>query len=67
MSLGLPGSYLPNSFGSVSPPINWRRVENMAEFVCLQVATMERLLHEALASVHHNILHPVWVSLRKMA
>jgi hypothetical protein len=65
MSPGLPGQYLSGSPGSVSPPINWRHVENKAEFECLQVATAERLLHEAMASVHHNILHPIWVSWEK--
>jgi hypothetical protein len=42
-------------------------VENEAELLCSQVATMERLLHDALASVHCNILRPVQVSLRKRA
>jgi hypothetical protein len=40
-------------------------VENEAESACSQVATMERLLHEALALVHHDILRLVQVSLRK--
>jgi hypothetical protein len=65
MSPWLPGSCLPGSFGSVSLPVNCRQVENEAEFVCSQVATAERLLHDALASFGCNILRPVWVSLRK--
>jgi hypothetical protein len=36
-----------------------------ADLACSQVTTMERLLHQTLASVHGNILHPVQVSLRK--
>jgi hypothetical protein len=40
-------------------------VEDEAESVCSQVATMERLLHETLASVQWNILHLVRVSQRK--
>jgi hypothetical protein len=67
MILRLLRSYLPGSLDSVPPPINWRQVENEAKSMSSQVATTERLLHEALASVHHNILHPVWVSLRKEA
>jgi hypothetical protein len=42
-------------------------VENKAEFACSQVATAERFLHKALASVDCNILCPVRVSLRKRA
>jgi hypothetical protein len=56
MCLELPGPYLPNSFDSVSLPINWRRVESKAELACSQVTTV--LLHQILASVHHNILCP---------
>jgi hypothetical protein len=48
-----------------APHINWRSVGDEAESVCLQVAAMERLLHEMLASVHQNILHPIWVSLKR--
>jgi hypothetical protein len=65
MSPGLHGPYLSGSPGSSSPPINWRRVENEAESACSQVATMEWLLHETLASVHRNILHLVQVSSEK--
>jgi hypothetical protein len=35
------------------------------EFTCSQVTVVERLLHEALASVSLNILHPIQVSLKK--
>jgi hypothetical protein len=67
MSLGLLRPYLLSSPGFAAPPINWRWVENEGESTCSQVATMERLLHKALASVRHDILHLVWVSLRKKA
>jgi hypothetical protein len=67
MSPGLPREYLPGSPSSVSLPINKRRVENKVESMCSQVATAERLLHEALASVHHNILCPIRFSLAKEA
>jgi hypothetical protein len=67
MSPGLFVQYLPGSPGPTSSPINWRRVENEAKSAFSQVAIAERLLHEALASVHHNFLRPVWVSLRKEA
>jgi hypothetical protein len=59
MSLEFPGSYLLGSSNSASLPINWRRVESKAELVFSSVATTERLLHQTLASVHHNILRPV--------
>jgi hypothetical protein len=59
MSPGLPRSYLQGSPGSLSPPINWRRVESEAESMCSQVATAELLLHKALALVHRSILRPV--------
>jgi hypothetical protein len=62
---GISGLFLLGSLGSSSPPINWRRVEDEAEFACSQVTTAERLLHETLVSVHWKILHPVQVSLRR--
>jgi hypothetical protein len=34
-------------------------------FVCSQIADAERLLHERLASVGRDILHLIWVSLKK--
>jgi hypothetical protein len=40
-------------------------VEDKAEFVCSEVAALERLLHETLASVHRNILRPFQVSLKR--
>jgi hypothetical protein len=65
MSLGLSGLYLPGSPGAPAPPINWRWVEDEADFACLQVAAAERLLQEMLASVHQNILRLVQVSLKR--
>jgi hypothetical protein len=64
MSPWLPRPYLPGSFGSAPLPINLRWVENKVELACSQVAIVETLLHDALASVHCNILCPVWVSVR---
>jgi hypothetical protein len=46
-------------------PIDWRLVGGDAEFTCLRVATVERLLHETLASIYRNILHLIRVSLKK--
>jgi hypothetical protein len=40
-------------------------VEDNMEFACSQVAIVERLLHETLASVGRNILRPIRVSLKK--
>jgi hypothetical protein len=57
--------YLPGSFDSAFPLVNWRRVESEAELAYSQVASVEWLLHQTLASVHCNILCPVQVSLRK--
>jgi hypothetical protein len=67
MRPGLLRPYLLGSLGSAPLSINWRRVENEAESVCSRVVTTERLLHEALGSIHHNILHLVQVSLWKEA
>jgi hypothetical protein len=62
----------PESSGTVSPgviglllPVDWRRVEDNAEFVCSLVTIMERMLWDMLASVDRNILHPIQVSLKK--
>jgi hypothetical protein len=65
MHLELPGAYLIGSSDTVSPPVNWRQVESEAELARSQVTTMERLLHQTLALVHHNILHPFQVNLGK--
>jgi hypothetical protein len=65
VSLGISWLHLSGSPGSSSPPIDWRRVEDEAEFLCSQVAVTEKLLHETLASVHWNILHLVQVSLKR--
>jgi hypothetical protein len=40
-------------------PIDWRWVEDKAEFMCSQVAITERLLHETLALVGCNIRSPI--------
>jgi hypothetical protein len=63
-SPGSPDPFLLGSSECVSPSINWRWVEGEAQLVCLQAATVERLLHDTLASIYRNILHPVQVSLR---
>jgi hypothetical protein len=57
--------YLPGSSDSASLSVNWRRVESKVELACSQVTTAEGLLHQTLASIHHNILHPIQVSLGK--
>jgi hypothetical protein len=57
IELGLPG-YL----GAPPPPVSWRHVEANAKQVCSWVATMDRLLLEAMAMVGRDILHPIWVS-----
>jgi hypothetical protein len=64
MSLGISGLHLSGSLGSLSPPINYRRVEDEAKFACSQVTVVERSLHEMLVMVHRYILHPIWVSLK---
>jgi hypothetical protein len=48
------------------PPslIDWRRVEDNAEFTCSQVTAAERLLQETLASVGQNKLRSIRVSLK---
>jgi hypothetical protein len=45
--------------------IDWEQVEDSAEFTCSQVTVMERLLRETLTSVGRNVLHLIWVSLKK--
>jgi hypothetical protein len=59
MGPGISGLYLPSSPGSPPPPINWRRVGDEVESVYSQVTTVERLLHEMMASVHWNIMRPI--------
>jgi hypothetical protein len=61
----LPGPYLPGSSDSTSLPINFRRVQSKVELACSQVATVELLLHQTLASIHNHILHLVQVNLGK--
>jgi hypothetical protein len=65
MSPGLFEPYETGSPGSLPPTINRRWVKDEAESACLHVTTVEWLLHEALASIHCNILHQVRVSLRR--
>jgi hypothetical protein len=65
LRLKLPGLYLPDSSDFACPSINWRWVESEAELACSQITTIEWLLHQTLASVHHNILCPVQVGLGK--
>jgi hypothetical protein len=62
---GIARLLLPGSLGSPPPPINWRQVEDNAEFTCSQVTVAERLLEETLASVGQNILHSIRISLKK--
>jgi hypothetical protein len=63
----IPRLYLLGSPGSPPPSINLRRMGDEAESVCSQVTATERLLHKMLASVHRNILCPIWVSLKREA
>jgi hypothetical protein len=65
VSLMVSGLCLPGSPGSLPPPISWKRVEDEAKFIFSYVATVERLLHETLASVHRNILCLIQVSLER--
>jgi hypothetical protein len=46
--LGVSELLLPGSPYFPPPPIDWRRVEENVEFMCSQVVTTERLLHEVL-------------------
>jgi hypothetical protein len=64
VGLGVSALLLPTSPSFPPLPTDWRWVEDNAEFACPLVATVERLLHETLASVSQNILHPIWVSLK---
>jgi hypothetical protein len=57
--------YPPSSSDSASSLVNWKRVESKAELAWSQVTIAGRLLHQILASVNHNILHLVQVSLGK--
>jgi hypothetical protein len=45
-----------------SPPVGWSQVEGSAEQACLRVATMDKLLWEAMAMVGRDIPHRIWVS-----
>jgi hypothetical protein len=50
---------------ALRPPINGRQVGDELESMCLQVTTMEMLLHATLASVHQNILCLIQVTLKR--
>jgi hypothetical protein len=66
VSVADPGVFrllLQGSPGFPHPPIDWRRVGDDADFTCSWVATVERMLHETLASVNQNILRPIRASL----
>jgi hypothetical protein len=65
IDLAVAGLPLPGSPGFSPPPIDWRRVEGDIEFVCSQDAVVKRLVHEMLASIGRNLLHPIWVRLKK--
>jgi hypothetical protein len=62
---GVAGLPLPGSPSSLPLPIDWRRVEDDAEFTCSQVTITKSLLHEMLALVGQNLVHLIWVSLKK--
>jgi hypothetical protein len=55
----------PGCPGLPPPPINWRQVEDNAEFACSHVTNSERLLHYTLDSVSWNIMHLIRVSMKK--
>jgi hypothetical protein len=65
MGQGVSALLLLGSPGFLSPHIDWRRVEDNAEFVCSQVTVVDRLLHETLASVGRDILCLIQISLKK--
>jgi hypothetical protein len=65
MSPGVSRLLLSGSPGFLRPSIDWRRVEDNSKLVRLQDATVERLLHEMLASVSRKILCRIRVSLKK--
>jgi hypothetical protein len=59
------GLYLPRFPSFPPPPSNWWRVGDEAESTCSWVATIERWLHDMLASVNQNILRLIRVSLKR--
>jgi hypothetical protein len=59
------GLLLPSSTGSPSPTVNWRQVEDSVKWACSQVTATERLLQEALTMSGWDILHLIWISLKK--
>jgi hypothetical protein len=56
---------LPGYPGAPSPNVSWRQVEGSVEQACLRVVITDRLLREAVAMIICNVLHPIWVSLKK--
>jgi hypothetical protein len=56
---GVSDLLLPGSPGFLPPPIDWRQVEDSVAFIYSQVTDAERLLHETLASIGWDILHPI--------
>jgi hypothetical protein len=62
---GVSGLYLPGSPGFPPSPINKRRVGDEAEYSCSRVTATGRLLHDKLALVDQNILHPIQVGLKR--
>jgi hypothetical protein len=48
--------------GAPPTPASWRRVEDVVELACSQVATAHQLLFRAIAVVARDILHLVWFS-----
>jgi hypothetical protein len=65
MGLGVTELLLPGYPGSPFLPFNWGQVEDIATQACSQVVAVERLLWEILATVGRDILHPIWVNLKK--
>jgi hypothetical protein len=56
---------LPGSLGSPSPPVSWGHVMNSTEQACSRVAATKRLLWEVMATISWDVLHIIWVSLKK--
>jgi hypothetical protein len=62
---GAVGLRLPGSLGSPSPPVSWGQVMNITEQACSWVAATKRLLWEVMATISRDVLHIIWVSLKK--
>jgi hypothetical protein len=63
--LGVYGLLLPGFPGFPLLHIDWRRVEDNAELLCLQVAKTVGLFHDTLDSVGWNIMRPIEDCLKK--